>query len=102
MALIIGKLKCYFCGKKTGFFHAVHQYGIYGELGKRIFYHPECLEMIEVDPERFGHILANRALHIGELKTQNLNINKELEANLNKKVEQLHLNHFERMMPKKL
>jgi len=102
MALLLGKLKCYFCGSKGGLFHSIHDYGIYGDVGKRIFYHPECLEMVETDPERFGHIMADKALHIGELRERNIKgYNVHVVVNFEKKIDTIHKNHFERMMPKK-
>ena len=101
MALVIGKIKCFFCSGKAGFFHSVHAYGIYGDVGKRLFYHPECLEMIEQEPEKFGHILADKAIHINELKERNMDRNVNLRKALEEKVEKLHRFNFERMMPRK-
>lgn len=101
MAWVIGKIKCYFCSAKGGLFHSVHDYGIYGDVGGRIFYHPECLEMVEVDPEKFGHILTDKAIHIHELKERNIKVNEGLEEVLKNKVEKLHRFNFERMMPKR-
>jgi len=101
MAWVIGKLKCYFCGAKGGLFHSVHDYGIYGDVGKRIFYHSECLEMVEIEPEKFGHILTDRAIHIHELRERNIPFNLTIEELLISKVEKLHKFSFERMMPKK-
>jgi len=101
MAFIIGKLKCYFCGGKDGVIHSVCDHGIYGDVGGRIFYHPECLEMVEYKPEKFGHRMMDKALHIAELRKHNIeNCNKELYEEFEKKVDALHRNHFERMMPK--
>lgn len=102
MAIIIGKIKCWFCEKKGGVIHSTHDYGIYGEVGKRVFYHPECLEMVETNPERFGHNWADKALKIGELLVQNKgDYNIHLVDEFEKKVAKLHQHHFERMMPKK-
>jgi len=99
---VFGKIRCYFCNAKNGLFHAVHDYGVYGDVGKRIFYHPECLEMVEMDPERFGHKWADKAINIGELRKRNIDdCNKTLVEVFEKRVETLHKNHFERMMPKK-
>lgn len=102
MAYIFGKIKCYFCGNKNGVIHSVCDYGIYGEVGKRIFYHPECINMVEKDPEKFGHKMMDKALNIYDLREQNIkNCNNTLVERFNKKVEKLHQNHFERMMPRK-
>lgn len=102
MAFQIGKHKCYFCEEKKGFFHSVHAYGIYGEMGKRIYYHPECLEMVEIEPETFGSIMMDKALHINELKQRNLkNHNSYIVKKHKEKVDKLHRMHFEKMMPKK-
>lgn len=102
MALILGKIKCYFCGKKGGLFYSVHEYGIYGDIGKRIFYHPECMEMVQLEPEKFVHTWMDKALQIEELRKENIkNHNSSIIDNFNKKVEKLHASHFERMMPKR-
>mgnify|MGYP007011964212 CR=1 FL=1 len=63
MALVLGKLKCYFCGGKGGLLESVHEYGIYGEIGRRHYYHPECLQAVQIDPEKYGHSWADRASH---------------------------------------
>lgn len=102
MELILGKLKCYFCKGKAGFLHSVHQYGIYGDLGGRIFYHPECLEMVQMEPEKFGHNWADKAIQINDLYEQNREkCNVDLVKAFQEKVDRLHQHHFERMMPKK-
>jgi hypothetical protein len=102
MSFIIGKIKCCFCGGKDGVIHSVCDYGIYGDVGKRIFYHSECLEMVELKPEKFGHIMMDKAINIDDLRKRNTNeCNKNLEEEFNKKVEKLHRSHFERMMPRK-
>jgi len=102
MAVILGKIKCWFCDEKGGIIHSVHDYGIYGEVGKRVFYHPECLEMVEMDPEKFGHKWADKAIQINELqKSQRKDFNGQIVENYQKKVDQLHQNHFEKMMPRK-
>ncbi len=102
MAFILGKLKCCFCKEKNGVIHSVCDYGIYGDVGSRIFYHPECIKMVEKDPEKFGHIMMDKAINIGDLRKVNIKqCNDHLVDNFNKKVEKLHQNHFERMMPNK-
>ena len=101
MALVIGKIKCCFCGEKRGVFHSVHQYGIYGETGKRFFYHPECLELIETYPEVYGHKAVDMALHIHELKEKAIKIcNGAIIPEFKEKIEKLQQYNFERMMPK--
>ncbi len=99
--IVLGKIKCYFCGIKDGLIHSVCAHGIYGEVGKRIFYHPECLQMVEVNPEKFGHRMMDKAIHIEDLRKESIKCNKELHAEFQEKVDTLHRNHFERMMPKK-
>jgi len=101
MVLILGKVKCYFCRKKEGVIYSVHDYGCYGDVGKRIFYHPECLEMVQIDPEKYGHNWADKAINITELMERNITqCNKNLISEFQKKMETLHRHHFERMMPK--
>lgn len=101
MAYIFGKIKCYFCKGKDGVIHSVCDYGIYGDVGRRIFYHPECLETVETQCEKAGHTMIDKALHIGELRKQNIkNCNDNLYEEFEKKIETLHRNHFERMMPR--
>lgn len=101
MVLILGKIKCWFCGGKDGVIHSVCEYGIYGDAGKRIFYHQECLEMVEVYPEIFGHKTMDKAIHIDDLRKKNMEkCNSKLVKEFNKKIDTLHRNHFERMMPK--
>ena len=102
MAFQIGKHKCWFCEQKKGVFHSVHDHGIYGEMGKRIYYHPECLEMVEMEPEKFGHIMMDKALKINELKLECMKRHNSHIVRLhNERVEKLHRQNFERMMPKK-
>ena len=102
MAIILGKIKCWFCDEKAGLIYSVQDYGIYGEVGKRVFYHPECLEMVEMEPEKFGHKWADKAIQINELCKQNRGrCNVQIVEKYKKKIDKLHQNHFERMMPKK-
>ncbi len=102
MAYVFGKIKCCFCHRKNGVIHSVCDYGIYGEVGKRKFYHPECIEMVELDPEKFGHKLIDIAIHINELRKQNIsNCNRSIVERFNEKVDRLHQSSFERMMPKR-
>lgn len=103
MALILGKLKCCFCNKKNGLLQSVHEYGIYADdIGKRIFYHLECLKMVEVSPEKFGHILMDMAIHINDLQKENIEkCNSKLVEEFEKKVQTLNGNHFKRMIPKR-
>ena len=102
MALILGKLKCYFCDGKDGLLYSVCDYGIYGEVGKRIHFHRECLQMIECEPEKFGHKMTDRALYINELMEQCIKrCNVHIAERFQKKVDSLHQAHFERMIPPK-
>jgi hypothetical protein len=101
MPFIIGKIKCYFCENDTGLMYSINQFGLYGQAGKRIFYHPECLEMVELSPEKFGHKMMDKALHIHELEEKNKKINKTIPDIFKHKVDKLHRLNFERMMPKK-
>ena len=102
MALILGRIKCYFCEEKEGFMQSVHAFGIYGEMGKRLFYHLECLEIIEIEPEKFNHIMVDKAIHITNLKKRCMeNHNDYIIKKHRNKVETLHKNNFERMMPRK-
>jgi len=102
MAIIFGKVKCYFCGEKSGVMQSVHEFGVYAsDIGKRIFYHQECLEMIEIEPEKHGHRMVDKALNIIELKKKCMKMyNSDIVSNYKKKIEALHRNNFERMMPK--
>ena len=82
--------------------HAVHDYGIYGDVGKRIFYHPECLELVEIEVEKHGHLLVDMAININDLKKQNIKgFNSDIFENHKKRMEKLHQQNFERMMPTK-
>lgn len=102
MAIIIGKVKCWFCKQNAGVMYSVQDYGIYGDVGGRIFYHPECLEMVEIDPEKFSHRTADKAIQINELYKQNRDhCNVHIVERYQKKVQTLHQWHFEKMMPKK-
>ena len=86
MAIILGKIKCCFCGIKDGLIHSVCDHGIYGDIGKRIFYHPECLQMVELNPEKFGHIMIDKAINIGDLRKENINgCNEQLHEKFQKK-----------------
>lgn len=100
MALIIGKPKCIFCDAKSGLLHSVHDYGSYGDIGKRHFYHDECLQMVELEPEKFGHIMTDRALFIHELRERNMWYNNRIIPEHKEKVQKLNIKNFERMMPK--
>ena len=101
MAFIIGKIKCHFCGKNNGVLHSVHAYGIYeDEVRKRTFYHPECLELIEIYPENFDHKLLDMAIYINDLRKENIEkCNGKIIKDFKEKVEKLRQNHFERMIP---
>jgi hypothetical protein len=96
---IIGKIKCCFCREKDGIMESVCDHGIYGEVGGRIFYHPQCLEMIELSPEKYGHIMADQAINVNDLRKMCLQFNDTLEETFQKKVEKLQRNHFEKMLP---
>jgi len=102
MGFVVGQLKCWFCGKKEGVLQSVHEYGIYEtDVGERIFYHQECLELVEVSPEKFGHKHADKAISINDLRKQNEDhFNNKIIEKFEKKVESLHQSNFERMMPK--
>ena len=102
MAWTLGKIKCCFCNDRDGIIHSVCDYGIYGDVGGRIFYHPECLEMVEWKPEKFGHRMMDKAINICDLQIQNTNnCNQTIVERFNRKVEKLHQKHFEKMMPTK-
>ena len=101
MPLIIGKLKCCFCKKNKGVLTSVHEYGIYGEVGKRIFFHEQCMEQIEMEPEKFGHINADMAIKIHDLMNKNSKQNECIIEQFVKNNELLQRKHFERMMPKR-
>jgi hypothetical protein len=101
MALWSFKPKCCFCGEKKGFLHSVHGYGIYGEMGARVYYHPECRNAVEVSPEEYGHINVDKALHIDELEEYCIrNTNSSIVQDFKEKIEKCHTNHFSRMIPK--
>ena len=102
MPIILGKIKCYFCRQKDGLMYSVCDYGIYGDIGRRLFYHPECLEVIQISPEASGHILMDKALHIQDMRRKNeKNCNQSIAKEYKEKIEKLQIEHFERMMPKK-
>ena len=102
MALTLGKIKCCFCNKKDGIITSVCDYGCYGEIGKRIFYHEECLQLIEAEPEKFGHRMMDKAISINDLKTAcKKKFNNDIIPKFKKKVSKLNTYNFERMMPQK-
>ena len=92
------RVKCYFCGKKEGFFHSVHSYGCYGDVGQRVFYHPECLNMVQEDPRKYGNNLIDKAIFINDQKDRNIKDNKEIIENYKKQIERLIGCHFKRML----
>ena len=101
MHFIIGSIKCYFCNKKAGIMESVHKYGIYDtDVGSRIFYHSECLEIIERDPERSGPLDVDKAINISELRKKNREYNLEIIPEYNEKIQELKSNNFERMLNK--
>ena len=101
MALILGKVKCFFCNDKDGVIHSVCNYGIYGGARQRTFYHLECLELVETYPETFGHKMMDKAIWINEQAKRCMkNCNENIIKNFNDKIEKLHRSNFERMMPK--
>ena len=101
MAFILGKLECYFCGKKNGVFHSVHGYGVYeSDISKRTFYHPECLELVERYPEQSEHKMMDMAIYINDLRKENMEkCNKKIIKEFKEKIEKLHKNNFEIMIP---
>jgi len=104
MALILGKIKCCFCNKKDGVITSVCSYGSYGDgdVDGRIFYHEECLQLIEAEPEKFGHRSMDKAIDINSRKKRcNNHFNNNIITNFKKKVEKLNSDSFERMMPTK-
>lgn len=102
MAIILGKIKCLFCGQKGGNINSVHQYGIYGEIGKRHFYHPECLESVDREPEFYGHLMADKAIFIHDLQERgHTNYNSSVVKKHKEQIEKCHANAFQRMLPRK-
>ncbi len=97
--IIIGKIRCYFCNKDEGFMHSVHRYGIYDDPAKRHFYHPECLEIIEMEPEKSGSAMMDKALHIITLKESNNDkFNEEIIPKFRASIEKLRESSFDRMI----
>jgi len=94
------KPKCAFCGGRYGFLHSVNAYGIYGELGKRYYYHPECMNMVEMEPEKFGHKMVDMAIYLNDrLKECKRETNDNIAKDFKEKVEECHANNFSRMIP---
>lgn len=58
--------KCCFCKKNKNLLF-IPDYGIYGEEHSRFAYHEKCLQKISTDPEKYGHIEVDLALHIIDL-----------------------------------
>lgn len=100
MAVILGKIRCYFCNQKKGVMVSIQDYGIYGEVNQRIFYHQECLEMVEIYAEQSGHILVDKAISANELYDKCIKYNKKIEENFRKKIERLKMKNFNRMIPR--
>lgn len=100
MAFIFGKIKCCFCGKTQGVFHSVHGHGIYSsDIGKRNFFHMECLREIEEDPHRHLHTEVDMAIQINDRLDDNIKHNKKIKKEMEKKIEILKEKHFESMLP---
>jgi len=100
MAFIIGKLKCCFCKRTNGLISSVHGYGIYDtEVGKRVFYHEECLQVISECPERYSHANVDMAIQICERRERNLKINQDIISKHNNNIKELQHYNFERMLP---
>lgn len=95
------KLKCCFCDNRNGFLQSVHQYGIYGEVGKRTFFHQECLEEVELHPEVAGHKKIDMAININDIIEENKRDNKKIIRAIKKKYKKLQRASLERMMPKR-
>jgi hypothetical protein len=100
VALILGKIKCCFCGRKEGVIVSVCNYGIYGDAGSRIFFHNECIEPILIEPEKFGNSIVDQAINIEDLRKRGMGYNNEIVKIFREKVEKLQRYHFERMFPK--
>lgn len=102
MVLIIGKIKCCFCKKKHGVMHSVHDYGIYGDVDKRIFYHPECLEIRQIYPTSFDHKSIDMAVFIvDQLKENHKETNSHIIDKYENNVRKLEVSHWDRMIPKR-
>lgn len=100
--ITVGTIKCYFCGRIGGVLTSVHDYGSYGEVGLRIHYHRECLELVELYPTAFPSIMVDKVLHIEELKKDQLvDFNSKIIEKYEEKIEKAKQKHFENMMPSK-
>ncbi len=100
MAFIIGKLKCCFCKNKGGILSSVHGYGIYNsDIGKRIFYHDECLQAVSEFPERYGHTDVDLGIQIIDKHKKNIKINQDIISKHNNNIKGLQHYTFERMLP---
>lgn len=103
MAIVFGKIKCVLCDGYSGVMESVHGYGIYqSEIAKRIHYHPECLELIQMYPESFHSLQVDMSLHIIELRKKNYEkVNSTMISGYEEKIAKLKSTHFEKMMPSK-
>lgn len=102
MAWIIGKIKCCFCNKSEGMLKAVPCYGIYSEESdKKVFFHHECLEVVQENPEKFGHAIVDMAVDIQDRIDSATETNRKIVKTFKHNIEKLQRAHFERMMPKK-
>lgn len=102
MPIFSRKEKCVFCDRNKGLFHSVKRYGMYGEVGGRIHFHPECLELTQMYPEAFGHRKVDQALEILDaIKDCKKNFNNKIISDYEAKLEKLRASHFENMMPTK-
>jgi len=81
--------KCCFCKDHKGFFHSVGKYGIYGDNDERYFYHPDCLEKVQGDPESNDMRLVDMAIHILDLKESNLKDRETYLESITKRREEL-------------
>ena len=99
-AFIIGRLKCCFCKNKRGLLSSVHGYGIYESVvGKRIFYHDECLQHVSEFPESYSHTDVDMAIQIVEKKKKNIDMNEKIISKHKNNIKELQHYTFERMLP---
>ena len=99
-AVMFFKPKCCFCKINDGYLHSVCKHGIYGDVGKRIFYHPECLEQVQLYPEKFNNIIVDKAIFISDHKDKCIKINKRIINEHERKIERLKADHFLSMIPR--
>jgi len=61
---LLGLEKCCICKELDGILNSTNAHGIYGEVGRKIYFHTHCLKTVTNDPEAHTHLQVDAALNI--------------------------------------